>query len=109
MRFNFMAYPSVKMKGETMSDQQPIASLQNLRSKGVDPPSIPRNVDQLTKDTAIRHLSGYSLLILWTYLASQSMAGEKRYTVCVVKEYYPTYTPIMQKHAHLFYCRRHTQ
>jgi hypothetical protein len=28
-----MAYSSVKMKGETMSDQQPITSLYNLWSK----------------------------------------------------------------------------
>ena len=28
-----MAYPSVKMKGETMSDQQPITSLHNIWSK----------------------------------------------------------------------------
>ncbi len=36
-----MAYPSVKMKGETMSDQQPIASLQNFRSRELTLPLYP--------------------------------------------------------------------
>ena len=35
MRFNLMAYPSVKMKDETMSDQKPITSLHNIWSKGI--------------------------------------------------------------------------
>jgi hypothetical protein len=35
MRFNLMAYPSVKMKGETMSDQQSIAFLHTLWSKEI--------------------------------------------------------------------------
>lgn len=33
MRFNLRAYSSVKMKGETMSEQQPITPLYNLWSK----------------------------------------------------------------------------
>jgi len=35
MRFNLMAYPSVKMKGETMSDQRPIASSETLWDKHI--------------------------------------------------------------------------
>ena len=35
MRFNLMASPSVKMKGETMSDQQPITSLHTHWCKGI--------------------------------------------------------------------------
>jgi hypothetical protein len=36
MRFSLMAYSLVKMKGETMSNQQPVTSLCIHWSKGID-------------------------------------------------------------------------